>query len=108
MVSCSESTIFSIAEKNLVNPKPLTRTLFLRSQYACKTTIGMALAEQVVEAFVMMRSCLEYAGYALLMFADRSLEDVFLCRHFDADALKAQKEKFKIRQIRAVIATVDK
>ncbi len=51
---------------------------------------------------------LEYAGYALLVFTDPSLEDVFLRRHFDTDAMKAQKEKFKISQIRAVIATFDK
>jgi hypothetical protein len=53
----------SIAGKNLVNPKPaITGVLFLRSQYAYKTAAGMALAGQVVETFVMLRSCLEYAG----------------------------------------------
>jgi hypothetical protein len=100
---------FSTAGKNLINPTPAaTGMLFLRSQYAYKTTVGMALAGQMVEAFVMMRSCLEYAGYALVMFADPTLEDVFFSRHFDADAMKAQKERFKISQIRDVIVTFDK
>jgi hypothetical protein len=30
------------------------------------------------------------------------LEDMFLRRHFDADALKDQKQKFRIREIKAV------
>jgi hypothetical protein len=99
---------FSTGGKNLINPEPATTgMLFLRSQYAYKTTVGMALAGQVVEAFVMMRSCLEYAGYALVMFADPTLEDVFFGRHVDDAGMKAQKQKFQIREIRAVIATFD-
>jgi|GEM_PF-2318902 len=99
---------FSTGGEHLINPNPVaTGMLFLRSQYAYKTTAGMALAGQVVEAFVMMRSCLEYAGYALLMSADPSLEDVFLRRHFDAGAMKDQKQKFQIREIKAVIGRFD-
>jgi hypothetical protein len=67
----------------------------------------MALAGQVVEAFVMMRSCLEYAGCALVMFADPTLEDVFFSRHVDDAGRNAQKQKFQIREIRAIIATFD-
>lgn len=95
---------FSAAGKGLVNPKPtMTGPLFLRAQYAYKTAAGMALAGQVVEAFVMQRSCLEYSGYALLMFKHPELEDVFLSRHFDADHMKSQKQKFQIREIKAAI-----
>ena len=43
----------------------------------------------------MMRSCLEYAGYALVMFADPTLEDVFFGRHVDDAGMKAQKQKFQ-------------
>ena len=43
----------------------MTGVVLLRSQYAYKAAAGMALAGQVAEAFVIMRSCLEYAGYAL-------------------------------------------
>jgi uncharacterized protein (DUF4415 family) len=99
---------FSKAGKNLVISKSrMTGPLFLRSQYAYKTAAGMALAGQVVEAFVMMRSCLEYAGYALLISADPSLDDVFLRRHFDTDAMKDQKQKFRFSEIKAVIGKFD-
>jgi len=99
---------FVKAETGLVNPKPaMTGPLFLRCQYAYKTTVGMALAGQVVEAFVMMRSCLESADYALVMFVDPALEDVFLRRHFDPDSRKAQKQKFQVRGVTAVISNAD-
>jgi hypothetical protein len=100
---------FSTGGEHLINPTPAaTGMLFLRSQYAYKTTVGMALAGQVVEAFVMMRSCLEYAGYALVMFADPTLEDVFFGRHADDAGMKAHQTQFKPGKIRAAIATFDK
>jgi hypothetical protein len=99
---------FSTGGEHLINPNPVaTGMLFLRSQYAFKTTVGMALAGQVVQALVMMRSCLEYAGYALVMFADPTLEDVFFGRHVDDAGRNAQIQKFLIREIRATITTFD-
>src|SRR5260370_11746366 len=66
---------FVKATENLVDPKPvLTGPLFFRSQYAYKTATGMTLTGQVTKSFVMMDSCLEYAGYALAIFADPRLD----------------------------------
>jgi hypothetical protein len=105
---------FVIAGKNLVDPKPLLAgLLFLRSQYAYKAAAGMVLAGQVVEAFAMMRLCLEYAGYALTIFgkpADSTAptpQEIFLNRHVDDDSMKAQKEEFKMANIRATIDKFD-
>src|SRR5579863_279048 len=57
------------AGENLVNPNPvICGVLLLRCQYAYKTAVGLALAGQVVETFTMIRSALEYAGYALVIF----------------------------------------
>jgi hypothetical protein len=87
--------------------------LFLRSQYAYKTAAGMTLAGQVAESFVMMRSCLEYAGYAIAIFADPHLddtpsrEDVFINRNVDGTSLKVQKAEFQVGKIRGMIATFD-
>lgn len=53
------NTCLSTAGKHLVNPQPvMAGLLFLRCQYAYKATAGLALAGQVCETFVMMRSCL--------------------------------------------------
>ena len=98
----------SVAGKNLINPNPvMTGSLLLRSQYAYKAAAGMALSGQVVEAFAMMRLCLEYAGYALAIFNEPTLQDVFMGRHVSADGMKAMKGRFKIGEIRTVIAGFD-
>jgi hypothetical protein len=98
----------STAGKNLINPKPvMAGVMFLRCQYAYKAAAGMALSGQVVEAFVMMRSCLEYAGYALAMFKDPDLESIFMARHLSAEGMDQQKTRFRISEIRSVIASFD-
>jgi len=98
----------SSAGKNLVNPEPMmTGVLLLRCQYAYKTAAGMALAGQVVETFVMLRSCLEYAAYALAIFKDPSLQEVFMSRHVSVEGMKAQKDKFRISEVKKVIVGFD-
>jgi hypothetical protein len=74
---------FVTVGKHLSYQKPvLVGPMFLRSQYAYKTSAGMTLAGQVAESFVMMRSCLEYAGYALAMYADPRFIGTFHPRWF--------------------------
>lgn len=99
---------FVVAAENLVNPKPVTTgILFLRSQYAYKAAAGMALAGQVIEAFPMMRLCLESAGYALAIFAEPTKERVFLDRHVNDASMRAQKQNFNIPKIIPVISGFD-
>jgi hypothetical protein len=99
---------FVRAGTNLINPKPvMTGNLLLRCQYAFKTAAGMALAGQVIEVFVMLRSVLEYAGYCLTIFETPALEGVFLGRHTGVKEMKAQKEAFKINAVRAAIGRYD-
>lgn len=105
---------FVTAGRHLSYLKPvLVGPLFLRSQYAFKTAAGMTLAGQVAESFVMTRSCLEYAGYALAIFADQPLdgaptrEEVFINRNVDEESLKAQKAEFQVGRIRPIMASYD-
>ena len=105
---------FVTAGQHLSYLKPvLVGPLFLRSQYAYKTAAGMTLAGQVAESFVMTRSCLEYAGYALAMFADPRFEntptreEVFVNRNVDEETLKAQKAEFQVGKICGMIAAFD-
>jgi hypothetical protein len=67
----------------------------------------MSLSGQAVEAFVMARSCLEYAGYALAIFQDPALEVVFANRHVSDANMQAQKEAFRISEIKKVIKSFD-
>jgi hypothetical protein len=99
---------FVTAHQTLVDPKPVTSgVLCLRSQYAFKAAAGMALAGQEGEVFGMMRLCLEHAGYALTIFVEPTLEQVFLNRHLDDASMKGQKQAFTIGNIRENIAKFD-
>ena len=67
--------------ENLINPKPvMTGNLLLRCKYAFRTAAGMALAGQIVEAFVMQRSVLEYAGYCLVICNRLGSNILSVCR----------------------------
>jgi hypothetical protein len=81
----------------------MTASLLFRCQYAFKTAAALALAGQVVEAFVMQRSVLEHAGYCLLIFEKPELENVFLGRHISVEQMKEQKDAFKIGLVKAAI-----
>ena len=94
--------------ENLIDPKPaITGLFFLRSQYAYKAAAGMSLSGQVAESFPMMRSCLEYAGYALVIKDTPTLQEVFLNRHVDDASKRAQKAQFTIGNTIAIIRKFD-
>ena len=98
----------SKAGKNLINPKPVLAGLMLPCcEYAYKAAAGMALSGQVAEAFIMMRSCLEYAGYALTIFQDPTRETLFMARLASAAGMSAYKSTFQVHKIRSIIASFD-
>jgi hypothetical protein len=99
---------FARSGNHLDNAKPMfTGPMFMRSHYAYKAAAGMTLAGQFSESFVMMRSCLEYAGYVLLIFTNPDLEEVFLKRHVDIASKKAQRGKFEVSNVIRKIAGFD-
>jgi hypothetical protein len=99
---------FARAGTDIMNPKPFTTTALLgRCQYAYKAAAGLALAGQVNEAFVMLRSVLEYAGYCLTIYENPSLQRVFLDRHSGESEMKAQKLAFQIKTVRASVGRHD-
>lgn len=55
----------------------------------------------------MMRSCLEYAGYALIIFSDSDAQLVFVRRHGGPDDLKSQKKQFNAEIMRQTSKEID-
>jgi len=99
---------YAAVGKHLADVQPIfTGPMFLRSQYAYKAAAGTTLAGQFSESFVLMRSCLEYAGYAILIFTNPRLEEVFLNRHADKASKNAQRRTFEISTITKAIAGFD-
>lgn len=97
-----------LAGKNLSHGKPvMVGPLLNRCQYALKTATGLALAGQVVECFVLLRSALEYAAYGLTIFEQPALEEIFVNRHMSPADAAAMKSKFKISEVRTSIGRHD-
>jgi hypothetical protein len=93
------------ALRQMVNPcTPMVGVMMVRATFGLKAAIGHALAGQLTECFQVLRGVLETAGYALIIRSDPELELVWAGRHVDADRMKAQKEQFKIGEVRKLIS----
>jgi hypothetical protein len=66
------------------------------------------MGTQLPETFVLLRSCLEYAAYALHLNANPSLGETCLKRHDDAAALRAMKKAFVGPEVEQTIVATDK
>jgi hypothetical protein len=95
--------------EHLTNPKNLLgAVLLVRSHAAYRAACGTAMGTQLPETFVLLRSCLEYAGYGLHLNANPSLGQTWLKRHDDAAALRAMKKAFLGVEVEQTILATDK
>jgi hypothetical protein len=100
---------FGRVGKNWLNPPNLmTPHFFFRSHSAFRSASEHALAGQAADMFPLVRTCLEYAGYALLIFKNPCLEETWLRRHDDADSPAIVRRKFAIGQVQAQIEKTDR
>ena len=97
--------------QNLTHPKNLLgAVLLVRSHAAYRAACGTAMGTQLPETFVLLRSCLEYAGYGLHVNANPQLgeTETWVRRHDDAAALKAMKKAFLGVEVEETIVARDK
>lgn len=98
-----------ITAENLSNPKDILAALLLfRSHSAYRAACAMAMGTQLPETFVLLRSSLEYAGYALHISKHAELGEVWLRRHDDTVAMSAMKKAFMGVNIENAVGAVDK
>lgn len=91
-----------------VNPtNVLSTSLFYRCHASFRATCEHSVAGQVAETFPQLRSCLEYAGYALHIHQNTGLQETWLRRHENDDTMKAAKREFAISEIRSTIQTAN-
>lgn len=99
---------FMRVAENLINPQNmLSATLLYRSHAAYRAACRTSMAGQCPETFVLLRSCLEYAGYGLHIHKKPELGVTWLDRHQDADALREMKKRFLAIDVQKVVASVD-
>lgn len=83
------------------------RLLFLRTLGAFRGAVAAAMAGACADAYVMIRSCLEAAGYVAHISTASDLAEIWLRRHDDDDAKKIAKRRFQVSEVRASIAAKD-
>ena len=98
-----DSCFMQIA-KDWLNPRhPLTPLFFLRCHSAYRAACEHAMAGQVTDTYPQIRTCLEYAGYALHIHKNPELAEMWLRRHDDETAKGAVRNEFKVSNVRATI-----
>ena len=99
---------YSTAVENLSEPKTLLPALLLfRAHSAFRAGSATSMAGQGAETFVLLRSCLEYSGYALLIAKSPELGAIWLRRHRSSQALAQIRDKFGTGNVEKCIAAVD-
>jgi hypothetical protein len=89
-------TLFASVSKDWLNPQQIsTALLFIRTHAAFRTSAGLAMSGMAPETYVLSRSMLECAAYALHIHRNPALETVWLNRHQDAASQTKQKREFQ-------------
>jgi len=94
---------------NLHHSKHLLVPHFLyRAHAAFRLSCATSMAGQSPETFLATRSCLEHAGYALLIFDQDQLGDRWLRRSENKDIAKYLRRKFGIENIKKAVSKRDR
>lgn len=89
-------TVFGGISGNLDNTEnPITATFLYRSRSAFLASCRLSMSGQAPETFPQLRSCLEYALYALHINENPTLTEVWLKRHENEESLKKVKRSFR-------------
>lgn len=93
---------------NLLNTTEfLSALLLLRAHSAYRGACRMSLSGQVAEAFVLLRSCIEYSLYALHINRNPEAGDKWIKRHENEEALKIAKNEFQYFKVSKTLEAVD-
>jgi hypothetical protein len=99
---------FTAVSKKWLNPKDkIAALLFVRCHAAFKTASGLAAAGQAAEAYVMHRSMLEYAAYALHINRNPDLTQVWLDRHQDEASREESRNAFSHKKVNKTVVAVN-
>lgn len=102
-----DAALFKVGT-HMLNPSDLLSPLLMyRSHSAFRAACRMALSTQNVDTYPLIRSCLEYAGYARLIHDNHELGIAWLNRHNDEESLKHIRNAFTHSSVRARIEKDD-
>ena len=82
--------------------------LLYRTHSSFRAACILAMSGMSPESFVQMRNCLENALYALHIYKNKGLDEIWLNRHTDEASLKTVKNNFKISDVKETLKRTDK
>ena len=95
--------------ENISHPKDvLGAILLIRSHSAFRAACSTAMGTQLPETFVLLRSTLEYAAYALHVNANPQLGEIWMRRHDNATAMREMKKAFLGVNVEKTVAKIDR
>ena len=101
-------TLFHQAAENLRNPPDfLGAMLLLRSHSAYRAATRLAMSGEAPETFPLLRTCLEYALYAVHINRNPGHGEVWLRRHDDEAARTRAKRAFRHVAVMETLERVD-
>lgn len=69
---------------------------FFRTHSAFRAAIRLCLSGQLAETYMVLRGCLESALYGLFVAGNTNRQEIWLCRHDDAESALRVKRTFTI------------
>jgi len=88
---------FVLICSNLNDPSDVFPPFFLlRAHSAFRAAVGLALAAQPPEAFMVMRGCLESALYGLYVARNPAMSEVWWAREDSEESRRAVKKEFTV------------
>ncbi|MBN1826665.1 MAG: hypothetical protein JW958_10390 [Candidatus Eisenbacteria bacterium] len=102
------SGVFKELEAHLNNPKEWFAVFFVvRAECSYLSAAELALSGKAVEAFVVLRACLEAALYGLYLSRNPDKQEVWLRRGEDEKARKACRNEFTSGRLLRCLKEVD-
>ena len=91
---------FVLASNDWLNPQSeIAAFMLLRCHSAFRAAAGLTMSGQLVEAYALCRSMLEYAAYSVHVYRKPDSGLVWLNRHKDPVAMKTQKREFQLKNV---------
>lgn len=93
---------------NLTDPPDFFSPLFLlKAHSSYRAAVGLSMAGQAPEAFMVMRGCLESALYGLYVNKNEGAFETWLNRHESEEAKKAAKKEFTVANMWKCLRALD-
>ena len=89
------------------SPELVPGFLLFRTHSSFRAAVCLCLSGQIVEAFMVLRGCLESALYGLYVAEDANRQEIWLRRHDDDASRRRVRNEFTIRNVLNHLQSID-